>query len=228
MSLETIELLALLIGATIAIVGFLVTDLGQAQERAVEAAVDREWASAFFDPTAPVFRPPTEAGPLAAQASAMAPGGPYRYREIPAPTPHAPVPTWLARALSRADACHTLDGDDRVILFLRVAEPSGFLSAPLQWSCGPTPDGRGAMLRLTFTLAGDTHDLLLLFRFDTARHLRHAVYLARQDTVRLDFLTVTDGSLEHGGCRMVALPRAIRGELRRALWEFGREEGEDV
>ncbi len=227
MALDTITLLLVSTGAVLAIVGYLLDDLGGVREAAMGTLVERELAHAFLEPM-----PPLEGGLL---GPAVWPGslfrrsrlGAYQYRDLPDPTPESTdVPPWLMRALERTDATHALDAQDQLVVFLRIPEAVQLLDWRLTWSCRPLPQDQGVLIRLSFTHGLQSSDRTLALRYSADRDLRHALCLARQDVLRIDFIErYGQRNWGHQGCRLVPVPPGVTEQLRRSLLRFGEEGG---
>ena len=220
MSPDTIDLLILLIGAVLALVGYLAVDLGRPRETALGSAVDRELSAAVIAPPAIQSEKLILPGWPAADMSA------YTYREVPPPTPDAvELPRWLVRILRLTDTCHTLDADDCLVAFVRVRNPLQLIQSPLSWSCRALPSERGVVLVLCFQWTGGAHEVPIVFRFANSRDLRHAHCLAQQGVLRIDFLTRTRfRRLRHAGSRLAPVPDRILDQLARLLRDGGEED----
>lgn len=227
MLLDTTWFLLLATGAVLAVIGYLLNDVGATREAALGALVERETAHAFLDPVPPALG--RAGGRAAWPALAFMPEvhAPYPYRELPEPTPFSTdIPVWLRRALERTDVVHTLDRDDQLVLFIRVLPEVPLLDCTVQWFCRALPDARGVLLRLSFRVGRRQYDRTFALRFTSEPELRHAVGLARQEVLRIDFLARQGpAQWRHEGSRVVALPPGVSRQLRQVLMQFGEERG---
>lgn len=224
---STVGILVLAIGTLLAAIGYLLNEVDHAQERSLEAAVDREMRDALHDPLTSLGG--GEGAVRSAFGAHFIPEdfGPYPYRDLPDPmAPPARTPAWLVEALDRSDTWHTLDRDDTLVAFLRVSNADGLVDCPVHWACQPAPDGRGVAVQLIFEAAAAPHEAVLRFAFERKHDLRHAVSLARQDVLRLDILEEDDrGRLHYAGCREAPVPPGVTAQVRQTLLDFGDQVG---